>query len=915
MSAFIDRWLEPGLWLLGDWSLRWGVLIILLGLWFAVRPPRQAALRLAVCQFVLLAGLALPLVPRWWGHNLLPARAVAIVDAVRFEQPMSVARDPALRPSIAELKPVTGTGQSRSTALAKHGIPETAEPESILTTPATRPEPLGAFRIVLLCTAGLWLAGLCVQLTRLISGVFCLSRLPRGTRPPSVKSKELFDRCREEMGLRRAVQLGIHPTLGAPVFVGGWRSWILVPIDWEQLGPEGQRAVLWHEMTHVARGDDLLKIAEEVVRAFFFFHPLVSWLLNRIDAYREQVCDSAVVRRGVAGRMLAQVLVDFSCRRAEPSDRSVALRPALPFFRRRTVKNRICELLEEATLARWSAPLVRRQFVGLLVIAISTGIALGGVGLSAAGSPAESPPVTDSAPKSPPPAAPAGASEKAAAMSKAAEVPKTLDRILANWKARQARTRSLYASWESRVFFGQEAEARASGKTASHQAASSFCRVRYWAEWLDGQRSDGAPGLAPGPGTTAPGIATPSAVHRLAECRVEDPGDAAGSPLCTAWLIHDQRETQAYWKINPLALAFHPLDVLFLNAPSPRFRVVTEDAPINGVHCIEIENADGPSVEKCWVDPARDDVIIAYELRLARPNVKISFQYQRDGVHGWVPAFWSVWQRWNFTENRATKFTINEQFPEQTSNLKLSPGTVVFDMRTAEQYRAAADGGKTNVFRFDSRASMRVAQFLETRTDFQIEPQSFQDTIDFVAVQYQIPILLKKADFDAARVDTAAEVAVRRGGIKVADLLKDISAQFGKPVGFRIEDEVLKMSPKFTEHGALHIRPAPVLPANASAKERKIQAALEMPVDFNIEPQSLKDALDYIAARYQIRIRIDRRINSKIEVKGAFPGVKLRSLLTMLLQECPGNLGFKIERDALQIDPAPVKPESGAGRS
>ncbi len=183
MSDFVDLRLEPGLWLLADWSLRWGVLIVVLWIGLALRPPRQAALRLAVCQLVLVAGLALPLIPRWWGHELMPARAVAIVDAVRFEQPMSVARDPALRPSIAELKPVTGTGPSRSTALAKHGIPETAEPESILTTPATRPEPLGAFRIVLLCTAGLWLAGLCVQLTRLISGVFCLSRLPRAPVP------------------------------------------------------------------------------------------------------------------------------------------------------------------------------------------------------------------------------------------------------------------------------------------------------------------------------------------------------------------------------------------------------------------------------------------------------------------------------------------------------------------------------------------------------------------------------------------------------------------------------------------------------------------------------------------------------------------------------------------------------------
>jgi hypothetical protein len=236
-------------------------------------------------------------------------------------------------------------------------------------------------------------------------------------------------------------------------------------------------------------------------------------------------------------------------------------------------------------------------------------------------------------------------------------------------------------------------------------------------------------------------------------------------------------------------------------------------------------------------------------------------------------------------------------------------------MRTAEQYRAAADGGKTNVFQFDSPASMRVAQFLETRTDFQIEPQSFQDAIDFVAVQYQIPILLKNADFDAARVDTAAEVVVRRGGIKVADLLKDISAQFGKPVGFRIEDEVLKMSPRFTEQGALHIRPAPVLPANASAKERKIQAALEMPVDFNIEPQSLKDALDFLGARYHIRIESDPLMDSLIEVKGNFPGIKLRSLLSILLEQCPGQpLGFKIERDALKIAPVTDKPEPGAAR-
>ncbi len=87
-----------------------------------------------------------------------------------------------------------------------------------------------------------------------------------------------------------------------------------------------------------------------------------------------------------------------------------------------------------------------------------------------------------------------------------------------------------------------------------------------------------------------------------------------------------------------------------------------------------------------------------------------------------------------------------------------------------------------------------------------------------------------------------------------------------------------------------------------------------MPVDFNIEPQPLKDALDFIMGRYQIRIWIDRRIDSTTEVKAGCPGIKLRSLLTILLEECPGDLGFTIERDALQIDPAPAQPEPVAPR-
>ncbi len=93
MSDFVDLRLEPGLWLLADWSLRWGVLIVVLWIGLALRPPRQAALRLAVCQLVLVAGLALPLIPRWWGHQLPAAHRVTAADDVASQWPTTQSRD------------------------------------------------------------------------------------------------------------------------------------------------------------------------------------------------------------------------------------------------------------------------------------------------------------------------------------------------------------------------------------------------------------------------------------------------------------------------------------------------------------------------------------------------------------------------------------------------------------------------------------------------------------------------------------------------------------------------------------------------------------------------------------------------------------------------------------------------------
>lgn len=65
MIDVIDGVLEPSLWFLADWSLRWALLVGVLAVWLAIVRPRRSATRYLLCLLVLVAGLLLPAMPRW----------------------------------------------------------------------------------------------------------------------------------------------------------------------------------------------------------------------------------------------------------------------------------------------------------------------------------------------------------------------------------------------------------------------------------------------------------------------------------------------------------------------------------------------------------------------------------------------------------------------------------------------------------------------------------------------------------------------------------------------------------------------------------------------------------------------------------------------------------------------------------
>lgn len=377
MTDATDRWVLPGLTLLADWSIRWGVLLLAVALWLALRPPRRAATRHLLCALALAAGLFLPLVPRWgsvfvpwpsrWGTDSAgsdlpaPSRPLDATGAVHIGS----------MPTLPPGRESTRAGDRALRASSAAG----------LVRPAALSPALGAWRLGVLVLAVVWGVVVIILAARLIGGRVVLRMLRGDASEVGDDSCRLLEHCRRALGLARPVVLATHPAVASPVAVGGRRPVVLVPPEWDAWPEAHRRACLLHELTHLARRDDWAKLAQELVRVPFFFHPLVRWLLVRLDRERELLCDEAVVALGSDPVGYAQLLLELARRPGRLLPLAGAVRHVgLPFLDRRTVAVRIERLLEDDMARTVSySPSPQRVFLAVGTLMLVAALGVGGL--------------------------------------------------------------------------------------------------------------------------------------------------------------------------------------------------------------------------------------------------------------------------------------------------------------------------------------------------------------------------------------------------------------------------------------------------------------------------------------------------------------------------------------------------------
>jgi len=329
-SSFLMHVVDPAL-----RSLALGTIAAILLYAFRVKNPSA---RLIVWKGVLYAALAMPALAL-----AVPSLSVPIPSriAALFAKATAASPVPTTTESYAVVAPIPASEQPsvaitsapqrftiqqkdevRAARRAHHDAMAATtmihpEIEAAATTPTavtpTRvhtPTPL-AFSWPL-AAASIFSIGVLFLLARIVLGAILGHRLARSAETIGDASaiRVLIHQARAA-GVVSAPRLAESDVVSVPVTLGVFRPAIVVPSYWHKWDTATLRAVIAHEMSHVARHDALTQRLALIHRAIFWFSPLAWWLDRALADAAEEASDEAALVAGADQAFYAETLLRF----------------------------------------------------------------------------------------------------------------------------------------------------------------------------------------------------------------------------------------------------------------------------------------------------------------------------------------------------------------------------------------------------------------------------------------------------------------------------------------------------------------------------------------------------------------------------------------------------------------------------
>ena len=292
------------------WSL-YAALIVLLGVFSSwMLRKRSAALRHSIWFATSVCIVATPFASLWV-PGILPRFGEKVpANSLLMQKNELQARErvPKRNPRI-EYRPDGVDGELTS---LKAGAETNIAQQEFSTNSASvldSKSVLSAFSIGSM-TTGCWFFGMMIYWSRIywsrrkLTEAFRRSNATRDLQLESLVGKLA---CDEGLG----VALTVSEAEVGPLVWGFMPAKLLLPASFEQLPQDSQIAAIRHELAHVERLDEWVRRFLVLLRATFWFHPLVRYCCDQVQLLAEKACDDHVLRSGHHPSLYSELLLQM----------------------------------------------------------------------------------------------------------------------------------------------------------------------------------------------------------------------------------------------------------------------------------------------------------------------------------------------------------------------------------------------------------------------------------------------------------------------------------------------------------------------------------------------------------------------------------------------------------------------------
>jgi len=213
-------------------------------------------------------------------------------------------------------------------------------------------------------TIALWMAGVLVQLYRLVSAYASLRGAVRRSAPLAEDDGADANRAAVALGLTHTPRIRLSDEIEAPLVTGIVHPVVLIPSSAiDGLSPRERAMLIGHELAHIRRRDLLFAWVPAIAERLFFFHPLARLAAREYAAERESACDAIVLNTmDVAPQEYGRMLVRLGVGGLNPMFTVGGSSPSVSALKRRL------EMLHHALAMRSSGAAIAVVIVAMMAV-------------------------------------------------------------------------------------------------------------------------------------------------------------------------------------------------------------------------------------------------------------------------------------------------------------------------------------------------------------------------------------------------------------------------------------------------------------------------------------------------------------------------------------------------------------------